>query len=142
MIFRKDSAFISHILDNIDVSLVVSDPHQADHPMIYVNRHFLKLTGYALADCIGMNCRFLQGKETDANAVQRVRDSINKRQFARIEILNYRKDGASFWNELNLFPVLDPAGTPLHFVAMQFPADKKRQHKKKILKELISIMDL
>ncbi len=98
--------------------------------MIYVNRHFLKLTGYALADCIGVNCRFLQGKETDANAVQRVRDSINKRQFARIG------------NELNLFPVLDPAGTPLHFVAMQFPADKKHQHKKKILKELISIMDL
>lgn len=133
---------LSFIFDNINVSLVVSDPSLPDHPMVYVNQRFVKLTGYSREDCVGQNCRFLQGPDTDPDTVQKIRDAIAAKESIRVELLNYRKDGTPFWNELNIYPVLGANGDALNYVAMQFPADAKRQHKKQILAEMVKIMDL
>src|ERR1700755_1865259 len=45
--------------------MIVTDPSQADNPIIFCNAAFLKLTGYSDDEVIGRNCRFLQGAETD-----------------------------------------------------------------------------
>lgn len=36
-----------------------------DYPLVYVSPGFLELTGYSREECLGRNCRFLQGPETD-----------------------------------------------------------------------------
>lgn len=138
----KDPAFLAHVFNNIDCSVVISDPLQDDNPLVYVNSHFTDLTGYSKKECIGHNCRFLQGPDTSSAAVQKIRDAITSASFLRVELLNYRKDGTPFWNELNLLPVKDSLGNALNFVAMQYPADDKRRHKKEILSEVMKIMDL
>ena len=101
------------------LSFTISDPRQPDNPLVYVNPAFERTTGYSWDEVAGRNCRFLQGPDTDPAAVQRIRDAIAGEEHAVVPLLNYRKDGTAFWNELSLSPVYDGDGVLTHFVGIQ-----------------------
>lgn len=106
--------------------MCLSDPGQPDNPLVFVNQAFCELTGYAEAEMLGRNCRFLQGPGTDPETVRRVREAIAAREDAAVELLNYRRDGTAFWNALYLSPVFDPEGRLLYFFGSQIDVTKRR----------------
>jgi len=85
--------------------MVVTDVRQADNPIVLANQAFIELTGYRGEEILGRNCRFLQGEATNSEHVEAVRAAIRERREATVELLNYRRDGAAFWNELHLCPI-------------------------------------
>lgn len=87
--------------------MVITDPAQPDNPIVFCNVAFQELTGYAREEIIGRNCRFLQGPETDIEAVSRVREAVANGHDVDVDLLNYRKDGSTFWNALHMSPVRD-----------------------------------
>ena len=95
--------------------MIVTDPHQPDNPIIFANRAFVRMTGYSAEELIGSNCRFLQGPDTDRDTVSEVRDAIREHREFAAEILNYRKDGSSFWNALFVSPVFNRSGDLVYF---------------------------
>jgi PAS domain S-box-containing protein len=99
--------------------MVVTDPAQHDNPIVFCNVAFQELTGYARDEIIGRNCRFLQGPETDMEDVARVRKAIEDGDDIDIDLLNYRKDGTTFWNALYMSPVRDKNGIIRFFFASQ-----------------------
>lgn len=101
------------------MAMVITDPNQPDNPIIFANDAFLKLTGYLREEVIGRNCRFLQGAATAGSDVAAIRDAIAKREDVSVDILNYRKDGQTFWNALYLSPVFNEQGELLYFFASQ-----------------------
>ncbi len=107
--------------------ILITDPAQADNPIIYVSPSFEKLTGYTTSEVLGRNCRFLQGPATDPETAARVRKAIRDGQPCKVEILNYRKDGTSFWNELSISPVTDDQGRLTHFVGSQADVTSRRK---------------
>jgi PAS domain S-box-containing protein len=109
--------------------MIVTDPSQADNPIIFCNEAFRKLTGYSDEEIIGRNCRFLQGPETDRETVAKIRDSIAAGRDVAVDILNYRKDGSTFWNAVFISPVRDEAGKIIYFFASQldFTTVKSRE---------------
>src|SRR2546426_968726 len=76
------------------------------------------MTGYAAAEALGRNCRFLQGAGTDPSAVAEIRQALKEERDLRTELLNYRKDGSSFWNELTISPLRDAKGRVTHYVGI------------------------
>ena len=101
------------------LSFTISDPRLPDNPLVFVNPAFERTTGYSREEVEGTNCRFLQGPATDPAAVQAVRDALAAEEHATVTLLNYRKDGSAFWNELSLSPVYDASGTLSHYVGIQ-----------------------
>ena len=101
------------------MAMIVTDPRRADNPIVFVNDAFLRLSGYSRAEIMGVNCRFLQGAETDPGAVRQIREAVAARRDIAIDILNYRKDGSTFWNALYMSPVINEAGELLYFFASQ-----------------------
>jgi PAS domain S-box-containing protein len=99
--------------------MVVSDPHQPDHPMVAVNDAFAAVTGYTRAETVGRNCRFLQGPDSDKATSDRIRRCIAERQGCIEWIVNYRRDGSKFWNLLFMVPVFDAKGALLNFFGNQ-----------------------
>jgi PAS domain S-box-containing protein len=91
------------------VSFCVTDPSLPDNPVIYISEGFCNLTGYDLEDVVGKNCRFLQGKETAKEDVERIRDAIENEKDCSVNLLNYKKDGATFINEVSIFASLSCA---------------------------------
>lgn len=100
-------------------AFVVTDITLPDHPIVDVNAAFERTTGYAPREVIGHNCRFLQGSGTDPQAVERIRQAVRARAEAIVVLLNYRKDGTPFWNELYLAPMAVGAGDVTHYVGVQ-----------------------
>ena len=103
---------------SVGVGILITDPHQPDNPIIYVNPAFERVTGYAAAEALGRNCRFLQGAGTDPSAVAEIRQALKEERDLRTELLNYRKDGSSFWNELTISPLRDAKGRVTHYVGI------------------------
>ncbi|MCM2373478.1 chemotaxis protein CheB [Aporhodopirellula aestuarii] len=99
--------------------IIITDPRVEGNPITYANRGFLTLTGYELDEVIGRNCKFLQGPETDTETIRRIRDGLDRGQPVRVAILNYRKDGKSFWNDLQIAPVYGSDGKVCNFVGVQ-----------------------
>jgi diguanylate cyclase (GGDEF)-like protein len=85
-----------------------------------VNPAFTTLTGYEPEEAVGRNCRFLQGSDTDRETVCEIRDALAAGRSIRREILNYRKDGEPFWNDLMIDPIHDDEGVLIGFVGVQF----------------------
>lgn len=100
--------------------MLITDPRQDDNPIVFVNDAFRRLTGYVREETLGRNCRFLQGPGTNAGDVEKVRDAIERRVPIEIDLLNYRKNGTTFWNRLLISPVFDAEGDLTFFFASQF----------------------
>ncbi|NAZ76182.1 SpoIIE family protein phosphatase [Kineococcus sp. T13] len=101
-----------------DLSFTISDPNQPDNPLVWINPAFEKVTGYG-QDVLGQNCRFLQGPDTDREAVRRIRRALEAGETTTELLLNYRKDGTAFWNEVVISPIHDAGGRLTHFVGVQ-----------------------
>ena len=103
--------------------MVVTDATQRDYPIVMANQAFLNLTGYASEEVLGRNCRFLQGPGTSAAAVAEVRAALEESREVSVELLNYRKDGSTFWNQLHFSPIFDDDGRLAYHFGSQIDRD-------------------
>lgn len=99
--------------------MIITNPSLPDNPIVFANDAFQRLTGYDRDELMGRNCRFLQGSQTDQDTIRRLREAVENGTDISVDILNYRKDGTSFWNALYLSPVRDDAGRIRFFFASQ-----------------------
>ena len=106
--------------------MIVTDPHQHDNPIVFANPAFINMTGYGLDELLGRNCRLLQGPDTDPETVADLRRAIEQRHETSVEILNYKKNGAAFWNALFMSPVFDADGELVYFFASQLDVTRRR----------------
>ncbi len=106
--------------------MVITDPRQPDNPIIFCNDAFIKLTGYERHEIIGHNCRFLQGPATRQADTLKVREAIARREGIEIDLLNYRKDGTTFWNALLVSPVFS-GGELVYFFASQLDVTERKR---------------
>ena len=113
-------------IETTRMPMVLSDPHQPDNPIVFANKAFMHMTGYDRSEVVGRNCRFLQGPESDPETVDQIRDAVRARSEIAVELLNYRKDGTSFWNALFISPVFDAGGHLLYFFASQLDVSRRR----------------
>lgn len=120
---QDDLAFHRSLLeiDEIDMSVVFSDPSLPDNPMIFVSDEFEAQTGYAPEEAVGRNCRFLQGPDTNPHAIEAIRQGLKAETRFSIDILNYRKDGSPFVNRLRIRPIYDADGRLMFFAGAQNP---------------------
>lgn len=102
-----------------ELSFTISDPAREQNPLVWVNPAFTRLTGYELDEVMGRNCRFLQGPNTDPASISRIRTALAEERPITEVLLNYRRDGTAFWNQVSITPVLDGGGRVVNFVGVQ-----------------------
>jgi PAS domain S-box-containing protein len=122
---RRELAFVA--VERTRMPMVVTDPRQPDNPIVLANQAFLDLSGYSADEVIGRNCRFMQGPRTDPRQVAKIREALAAERDATIELLNYRKDGSTFWNELFISPVHDDEGRLAYNFSSSKDISKRRQ---------------
>ncbi len=114
-------------VNSLTSGVVITDPKLPGNPIVFANPGFYAITGYGQEETIGHNCRFLQGPETDPAILAELRDCIAGQRLFSGVLVNYRKDGAAFVNELIVNPVFDKHGRLLSFVGLQNDVTKRVQ---------------
>jgi diguanylate cyclase (GGDEF)-like protein/PAS domain S-box-containing protein len=130
----QEKSQLALAIANISTGVVITDPNQPNNPVIFVNAAFSTLTGYTSEEVLGKNCRFLQGVDSDPAVIQQIREAILQVKPIFCTILNYRKDGTPFWNELTINPVFDENGRLINFIGLQSDVTA-RKHAEVALRE-------
>lgn len=136
------------ILQNTQDIVIVTEANDIHAPtgpkIIYVNDAFEKLTGYTAQEVIGETPRMLQGKNTDAETLARIRTALIEKKPIREKVLNHSKTGHPYWLDINIFPLTNRYGEVTHFAAIErditeqmYQSDQleKRNKDLKLLKE-------
>ena len=109
---------LATVVGAVSSGIVICDATRPDHPVTFVNAAFSRITGYPAEEMIGRNCRILQGRDTDTEALDRLRRSLAQQRAVSVTLRNYRKDGRTFWNELSISPIVDEQGRIAQFVGI------------------------
>ena len=110
---------LSRAMDSSLNGVMITSSTQLDHPIVYVNPAFERITGYSAEEVIGQSGRFLVRDDFNQRGLGTIREALRCRREAHAILRNYRKDGSLFWNELFIAPVRDESGSmTTHFVSI------------------------
>ncbi|MBN1887517.1 MAG: PAS domain S-box protein [Thermoflexales bacterium] len=114
--------------------------------IVWVNPAFTRLTGYTAQEVIGQNPRALKSGQHDEAFYCTMWETILSGQVWRGDMVNRRKDGSLYFEEMTITPVRDEDGGISHFIAIkQDVTDRKQaeealkhslQEKEMLLKEI------
>jgi PAS domain S-box-containing protein len=114
---------LERALEADSFGVVVAD---IDRRIIYANSGFSSLTGYSERELLGKSCAILQGPDTDPATIAELKRSLHSTGGFDGEILNYRKDGSTFWNALIITPLVNKRGERNGFLGIQRDVTARR----------------
>lgn len=85
----------------------------------FVNQAFTNVTGYAGHEVLGRTLQILRSGTHDDAFYRNLWDTILAGLVWQGQIVNRRKDGSLYTEEMTITPVRDPAGAVTHFVAIK-----------------------
>lgn len=117
LIDRQEVERLSTIVQQTKNAVIVAD---AKGKIEWVNKAFTKITGYEPEEAKGKSPgSFLQGKDTNQNTVEYMREKILNAQPFTCEVYNYTKSGNGYWLRINTQPVFNKAGKVVQFFAIE-----------------------
>jgi two-component system cell cycle sensor histidine kinase/response regulator CckA len=116
---QEDLLLRDRAIDSVDVGVLITSTTEDDNRIIYANKAIEKITGYAAAEMMGRNPRFLQGDDGDQPERQIVREAMAAKVPVQVTVRNYRKDGTLFMEELTISPVRNEHGEVTHMIGTQ-----------------------
>jgi PAS domain S-box-containing protein len=111
------NAVLASALSSITIGVALCDATTPDATILYVNPAFGRITGYETPEVIGQPLRFLQGRGTPSDQIERLERALIQRRAANLLLRSQRKDGKPFWNDMHVNPILEDGGHVAHFVA-------------------------
>jgi diguanylate cyclase (GGDEF)-like protein/PAS domain S-box-containing protein len=100
--------------------------------IVFVNEAFERRTGYRREEVIGRTPRLLQGPGTQRKELDRIRAALEQWQPARVDVINYKKNGEPFWVDLEVSPVWDEQRRLTHWVAVGRDITERKTAEEKI----------
>jgi diguanylate cyclase (GGDEF)-like protein/PAS domain S-box-containing protein len=128
-------ALLEVCIDHMNDAIVITEAEPFDQPgprIVWVNKIFYERNGYRPDEVIGNTPRMLQGPGTDRATLDRVREALTKWQPIRAELLNYRKNGTSYWNEFEVVPVANEQGWYTHWVSVQRDTTERKRMEERV----------
>ncbi len=110
------------------LGLLVCSATEPGFPILHASRSFERLTGYTAVEVQGRSCSILQGPGSGAAEIAEMRRALRDGSECLVEILNYRKDGTPFLNEVLLAPMRDAGGHIERWVGVQRDVSDRRDH--------------
>ena len=119
---------LQRALEASNEGIAISDHRLPDNPFIYINPAFEALTGFTEDEVIGRNGRFLLGDNRAQPELNTLVQSMRQGRPAQVQLQNYRKNGAMFWNQLSVAPVRDDGGALTHYVSVVQDVTERRYY--------------
>ncbi|TMS79645.1 PAS domain-containing protein, partial [Pseudoalteromonas sp. S981] len=86
---------LAQAIECANVGITIVDATKPELPIVFANKTFQQITEYG-DEVLGKNCRFLQGENTQQQALVEIREAIIAHEFVKVELINYTKSGKAF----------------------------------------------
>lgn len=114
---EAESRKLAMVAERTDNAVILAD--HLGH-IEWVNEAFERMTGWMLHEVCGLKPgSFLQGPLTNPQVAEEMGNKLIAGEGFYTEILNYRKDGSSYWVNIEVQPIKDAHGKTTHFMAVQ-----------------------
>lgn len=122
---NKDLENLIFVVDEIEQTIAIIDKNDR---IIWVNKSFQKTLQYKSEEVIGKKTSdILGGPETDRLEIKKMDEAIFMwRSSIDSTILQYRKDGSSYWARVYLTPLLDDEGDVERYVAISLNISEEK----------------
>lgn len=94
--------------------------------ILYANDAFGRLVGRPVAETIGLNPRFMQGRETRRPVLDTFGQALLAGERFHGYLTNYRGDGTKYVAEIDCHPVRNAQGSVEYFLAFQREVARRR----------------
>lgn len=115
---------LSTAVEQSATSVVIAD---LDARIQYVNPRFTVNTGYSASEVIGENPRILQSGLTPKETYLELWDRLTSGQEWNGELLNKRKNGELYWEDVSIAPIKNPQGDTTHYVAIKTDITERKK---------------
>ncbi|GAC1320692.1 MAG: hypothetical protein NVSMB25_13450 [Thermoleophilaceae bacterium] len=129
---RDLAALKDRALEAAANGVVIGDATKPGFPIVYVNAGFERITGYSSPEVIGLSCNILRGEGSDPRATADIAGALREGRECRTTILNYRKDGTTFWNEIHLSPVFGDGAEIISYIGIQNDVSDRRRAQERV----------
>ncbi len=93
----------------------------------YVNAAFTALTGYTSDEVVGQNPRILKSERQTPATYEQLWNTIRSGQIWHGELINRRKDGTVYHEDMRITPVKGSDGEVVNFIAVKRDVTKRRE---------------
>lgn len=131
---REQGGFFVEAVRLTRMPMIVTDATLPGNPIIFANDAFVSLSGYALEEITGQDPHFMDGPDTEPEAVREYRAAMDHARDANVELVQHRKNGEAFRAMLFASPLDDGQGRVLHHflsyldVTRRYQAEQSLRH--------------
>ncbi|KIC03850.1 histidine kinase [Flavobacterium sp. JRM] len=87
--------------------------------IVFASSRIVNMTGYTEVEVLGKTPKMFQGPETCSETTNEIRVAIDSEEIFEKTILNYKKNGETYFCTINAFPVFNVKGKLSHFIAFE-----------------------
>ena len=118
-----ESYAIGLAIEQVAEAVVITDTKGS---IQYVNSAFTAMTGYSPLEALGQNPNFLKSGRQDSAYYKDLWSTIRKGQTWQGELINRRKDGTTYTEEMTVTPVRGSSGEIIRYVAVKRDVTERR----------------
>lgn len=115
---------LSTAVEQSPVSVVITD---LEASIQYVNPKFSDVTGYTADEVIGQNPRILKSGQMKKEIYVQLWDRLTNGKPWHGELINERKNGEVYWEDVHIAPVMNQTGAPSAYVAVKTDITERKQ---------------
>ena len=138
---QEQMRLLRTLLEAVQDSVLVTTAEPLDSPgplIVYVNDALVEQSGYGRHELLGRSPRLFQGEATDRSELKRFRAALDTWQPVEVELLNYRRDGNTYWTEIKASPLPDALGWYTHWVSVQRDVTSRRNTEERLQHQALS----
>ncbi len=132
---EAEIARLAVVVDQAAESIIVTD---LNANIVYANRFFETVTGYAVAEVLGRNPRILKSGFHDRAFYERLWATITSGETWNGRLINRCKDGSLYYEDATIFPIKDKAGRIINYAAVKRDVTERQQQEREM--EAIAII--
>jgi sigma-B regulation protein RsbU (phosphoserine phosphatase) len=125
IVLNRQSIALEAAVDGIGIT-------DTEGVLVWINPAFSELTGYSREEVIGQSPRVLKSGVHDAAFYERMWQTIAAGRVWKGEIVNKRKDGSLYTEEMSITPVRDGEGEIVNYVAIKRDITERKAAEQRI----------
>jgi PAS domain S-box-containing protein len=95
--------------------------------IVWVNRAFTEMTGYTQSEVLGKNPRILKSGKQEGSLYRVLWETISAGNVWHGEIINKKKDGSLYYEEMTITPLKNTNGAIAYFIAIKRDITERKQ---------------